>query len=115
MADQDITPRVNHQCLPMYKNRTVRLVGKVLDQEPETDSERKNMTLLTSDNQNVIIHRERSNPKVESEFVEVIGNVEEDLSVSEVLCIQFGRGPFDMKLYDEFVQLSNGPFQQLFM
>jgi len=118
MADDgtDITPRVNFANLPMYKSRTIRLVGRVLEQEDDSENEKKVMVLESSDGQRINVLRDRGTPRVESDFVEIIGSVDDSLCVIEVLCVHFGKAvPFDLKLYDEFVKLSGLPeFRHLF-
>jgi len=89
----DITPRVNYQVLPNFRGRTVRLVGKVLEQTEDPTTRQKNMTLSTSDNHVVTVHRDPGQGKIDAEIVEVIGNVEQDLTVTEVLCISFSNNP----------------------
>merc|ERR1711974_136370 len=96
MADAfDPTPRVNQQLLGQYVGRSVRLVGKVLNMDHQ------NMVLESSDHAQVKVNFPAQITGVEgSTFVEVIGKVNQDLSVRGTVALPFGDN-FDLDNHNE--------------
>jgi len=95
------TPRVNKALLPNYLGRTVRLVGKV----DGIDSASGICVLNTSDRAsvNVVV-----NPMshYDSQFVEVLGKVNNDLSISDMSVTNLGTN-FDLDIYEQFLQITH--------
>lgn len=80
------TPRINASLLGKYVNQTVRLVGRVVDQQ------HLNVGLETSDGERVLVKRTPQTAGIYSSnaFVEVFGNVQPDHSIQEIAVSGFG-------------------------
>ncbi|KAG0334137.1 60S acidic ribosomal protein P1-alpha 3 [Podila humilis] len=90
------TPRINSAMLGNYIGQTVRLVGSV------TATNGNQATLTTSDKGQVtVISNEAS--AYHTTILEVIGEVNTDLSISELTFCPFGDD-FDMDVYNELVK-----------
>jgi replication factor A3 len=85
-ANEHVTPRVNKTLLVNHIGRTVRLVGKIISH----DNHSRIAILETSDNGQVHV---QMNPmsSYNSLFVEVIGKVNDDLSLKELTFTDFGN------------------------
>lgn len=124
------TPRINSGLLNSYVNMHVRIVGRVAGQQ------QLDVTLEASDGGSVLVKRNPETASVYSShaFVEVLGTVQPDLSISEIAATgfgaQFGRlalFPFlpagaltsrpttDLQNYDQLVKFSHvRPINELF-
>ncbi len=71
------SPRVNGALLERYVGHTVRLVGKV------SNTSNGKATIEASDRRNVQVYMNDFNP-YPSQFVEIIGRVNPDLSIQEL-------------------------------
>ncbi|KAK9703696.1 hypothetical protein K7432_010587 [Basidiobolus ranarum] len=92
------TPRINSSMLSQYINTTVRIVGKVMQlQEP-------NALIESSDHGQISVSL---NPGTTftSQYVEIIGIVQQDLSVQELTSTSFGED-FDLDNYNSLVELT---------
>jgi hypothetical protein len=80
------TPRINSGLLNSYVNMHVRIVGRVAGQQ------QLDVTLEASDGGSVLVKRNPATASVYSShaFVEVLGTVQPDLSISEIAATGFG-------------------------
>jgi hypothetical protein len=133
------TPRINGGMFPLHLGKTVRLVGKV---DSVADSgEVQELMLKASDERVVRVIRDQGVASPNSGFVEIVGNVQSEDTIQEILLVEFGDsfglGVFcafhslllflfsfffffrdwclDLAAYDQCVRLINGPFRDLFM
>ncbi|KAG0299266.1 hypothetical protein BGZ98_010191 [Dissophora globulifera] len=90
------TARVNSAMLSGMVGQTVRFVGKIIEQ----NGTRALMT--ASDKGRVDIHM-NENSQYGTQFVEVIGSVNSDLSITELASTNFGNN-FDLDTYDELAK-----------
>eukprot|EP00002_Diphylleia_rotans_P012216 TRINITY_DN238_c0_g2_i1.p1 TRINITY_DN238_c0_g2~~TRINITY_DN238_c0_g2_i1.p1 ORF type:complete len:108 (-),score=10.97 TRINITY_DN238_c0_g2_i1:197-520(-) len=104
MTDEGCTPRVNGTLLRSYVGSDVRLVGKVLSVSGTK------AVLLASDNTHV--HVNTSGNSRYQTIVEVVGNVNPDLTLREISFVNF-NDDFDLGVYNEMVQLTQ-EFKPLF-
>eukprot|EP01112_Ceratiomyxa_fruticulosa_P007770 TRINITY_DN2018_c0_g1_i2.p1 TRINITY_DN2018_c0_g1~~TRINITY_DN2018_c0_g1_i2.p1 ORF type:complete len:106 (-),score=22.22 TRINITY_DN2018_c0_g1_i2:164-481(-) len=94
--DSFITPRVNKSYLSSFVGNTVRLVGKVINQNSGT------AVLESSDHQQVQVYQQQGSHYAD-EFVEVIGKVNPDGTIREEIFYNWGSN-FDLDLYNEAIQ-----------
>lgn len=88
----------------------VRIVGRVAGQQ------QLDVTLEASDGGSVLVKRNPETASVYSShaFVEVLGTVQPDLSISEIAATGFGA-QFDLQNYDQLVKFSHvRPINELF-
>ncbi|KAF9408103.1 hypothetical protein BGZ94_002448 [Podila epigama] len=90
------TPRVNSSMLGNYIGQPIRFVGKIVEQNGTT------AVMSASDKGQVQIHMNAGTQYL-SQYVEVIGNVNQDLSITELTASSFGDD-FDMETYNELVK-----------
>ncbi|KAA6401888.1 MAG: hypothetical protein EZS28_002585 [Streblomastix strix] len=107
----DATPRINSELMQNYIGRTVRFVGKV---DAPIGGDGSQLVLIGSDSGRVSINREPESQFPTSQYVEIVGNVDSNDSITEVLLVEFGNN-FDLAAYDQCVRLINGPFSKLFI
>ncbi|PVV04150.1 hypothetical protein BB560_001351 [Smittium megazygosporum] len=93
------TPRINSSLLPKYVDTTVRIVGKV--QEHRGTS----VILQASDKKPVTVELS-PDCQIASEYVEIIGKVQNDLKVSGYSSIPLSEN-FDLDAYNGLVLASN--------
>ncbi|ORY70602.1 replication factor A protein 3 [Leucosporidium creatinivorum] len=93
------TPRVNSARLQDHIGKTVRLIGKVISLEGES------ALLETSDSGQVTVKLSRTSNFADV-YVEVIGRVSEDLSITELASINMGD-KIDMDLVEKTVELTH--------
>ncbi|KAJ5077265.1 replication protein a3 [Anaeramoeba ignava] len=103
---QFLTQRVNHSMLKDQVGKSVRFVGKV------THLQGNEAKLLSPDSVEVSIIREPNSLKYSSDFVEVVGTVNSNLSIKESQFVNFGNN-FDLQTYNEMLQLST-QFPEIF-
>jgi hypothetical protein len=136
MAEEEIsepayTPRINGGMFPLHLGKTVRLVGKV--DAISAEGEAPQLTLKTSDDRVVRVLRDEEVHAPAAAFVEIVGNVQSEDTIQEILLVEFGDSfglvfvpsssslsfffwiSLDMATYDQCVRLINGPFRDLFM
>ena len=80
----EATPRINGELLKQYVGRVVRLVGHLV---PEKLSQ-QGFVIQTSDGLEAAVHS--TNAVAQTGYVEVLGRVEHDLSVTEISSVSFG-------------------------
>eukprot|EP01006_Ploeotia_vitrea_P067473 TRINITY_DN97378_c0_g1_i1.p2 TRINITY_DN97378_c0_g1~~TRINITY_DN97378_c0_g1_i1.p2 ORF type:complete len:125 (+),score=48.02 TRINITY_DN97378_c0_g1_i1:49-375(+) len=100
-------PRVNAELLQRYVGSTVRLVGQVKAVEEKT------AVVEASDGRDVTVRVSDPQHFVQQQFVEVVGHVEQDLSVRQDMAASFGAS-FDMANYNQALKLMNGKYQYIF-
>ncbi|XP_011407052.1 PREDICTED: replication protein A 14 kDa subunit B-like [Amphimedon queenslandica] len=98
----EASPRVNGSQLPKYIGQTVSIVGRT--KGLGTTSGLRSVQLESSDKKNINIHFQQPLSEPLSLFVEVIGRVEPDLSISVSRTSNWGDN-LDIDIYDEIVQL----------
>jgi len=102
------TPRVNKGLLRQYIGSDVRLVGEVRDQQ------KGKLTLRTSDDGEVLVVVSPSVEFSAGTVVEIVGTVNQDLSVREKSSVAFQSAqPFDLKNYEQLLQFTQ-VFPELF-
>merc|ERR1712093_499244 len=104
------TPRINSGLLNSYVNMHIRIVGRVAGQQ------QLDVTLEASDGGSVLVKRNPATASIYSShaFVEVLGTVQPDLSISEIAATGFGA-QFDLQNYDQLVKFSHvRPINELF-
>ncbi|KAG0087447.1 hypothetical protein BGZ93_010951 [Podila epicladia] len=89
------TPRVNSSMLGNYVNQPVRFVGKIVEQNGTR------ATMQACDHGQVQINMSPSS-QYTSQYVEVIGDVQSDGSITELSACSFGDS-FDMETYNQLV------------
>ncbi|KAG0222519.1 replication factor A protein 3 [Mortierella sp. GBAus27b] len=89
------TPRVNSAMLSKFVGQDVRFVGKIHKQDATRGQ------LIASDKGNIEVHRSPDS-RWGTHFVEIIGMVNEDETISERASINFGND-FDLDTYNELV------------
>jgi len=101
-------PRVNNALVKGYVGKTVRVIGKF------KEAQDNHVTLEASDHQDIKINT--GNPGgYNGVYVEVIGTVQEDMSVTEMKVINFAQDDFDLDLYNKAITLANDKMSALFM
>eukprot|EP00300_Choanocystis_sp_HF-7_P030804 c39763_g1_i1.p2 GENE.c39763_g1_i1~~c39763_g1_i1.p2 ORF type:complete len:116 (-),score=18.80 c39763_g1_i1:86-406(-) len=94
------TPRVLFSSLSTLVGRDVLLVGQVLDASG-------NVILKTADGKSVTVHS-LNPPAYSTTFVEVLGTVNPDLSITEKRVTRFG-GDFNLETYKAMLTVSELP------
>ncbi|KAF9163515.1 hypothetical protein DFQ27_003030 [Actinomortierella ambigua] len=89
------TPRVNSAMLANYKDKNVRFVGKIINHNGER------AVMQAADKGQVHIHM-NAESAYGTQFIEVIGKVNEDLSISEIASYNMGN-EFDMETYNAMI------------
>lgn len=92
-------PRINSRLLSQYKGQTIRLTAKVLKLSGDT------ATVQASDGGEIGVHLSRD-MHIEDPYVEIIGNVKDDLTIKALTNINLGKA-LDMKAVDAVVQFGN--------
>jgi replication factor A3 len=100
------TPRVNGELLPKFVNRTVNLVGRILS------CDQGRVELQTSDQRRITVILAIPSPFPVDSIVEVIGTVNNDLSIREEGMIQYTE-TFHFQNYDAVVNLTH-KYHELF-
>ncbi|KAI8072396.1 replication factor A protein 3 [Gongronella butleri] len=90
------TPRINSQLREKYAGTTVRIAGKIHSYTGET------AVLSTSDGGQVLV-KLNDNSKWGSEYIEIIGRVEPDFSITEFDSLNLGND-FDLQLANKVVE-----------
>eukprot|EP01096_Ripella_sp_DP13-Kostka_P015358 TRINITY_DN715_c0_g2_i1.p1 TRINITY_DN715_c0_g2~~TRINITY_DN715_c0_g2_i1.p1 ORF type:complete len:121 (+),score=54.76 TRINITY_DN715_c0_g2_i1:45-365(+) len=94
-------PRINKALMPQYLGRTVRLVAKV-SAPPDRNQDAQ---VESSDGERVTVHQ--ANPgNYSNAFIEVIGKVNNDGSVTEYTSSSFGND-FNLPNYNEMILLAH--------
>ncbi|CAF9904092.1 MAG: hypothetical protein HETSPECPRED_003355 [Heterodermia speciosa] len=94
----EATPRINAQYLENFMNQTVRILGKVVSLHGET---------ATIDaNGGITIHLNRDSHLALNNAVEVVGKVQQDLSIRVFQATDFGTG-IDFKAVDAVVDATH--------
>ncbi|KAG0206116.1 hypothetical protein BGX28_002369 [Mortierella sp. GBA30] len=91
-----ITPRVNSAMLSQYVGQPVRFVGKIIEQNGTR------AVMAASDKGQVHVHMTELS-QYGTQYVEVIGTVNGDFSISEMASTNFGND-FDLDTYNETVK-----------
>jgi len=99
-------PRVNHAMLKSLVGQTVRVVGRVIETNDGI------VVLQAADNGNVTIQSNYGGAYT-TQFAEVVGRVNDDLSLQEMQSVNFGND-FDMSIYAKMLELTNGKYRDLF-
>ncbi|KAI9242904.1 hypothetical protein MVEG_04211 [Podila verticillata NRRL 6337] len=89
------TPRVNSSMLATYVGQPVRFVGKIVEQNGT------HATMQASDHGQVQINMNHSS-QYTSQYIEVIGEVQSDGSINEMVSASFGDS-FDLETYNQLV------------
>ncbi|KAG0227042.1 hypothetical protein BGW42_004524 [Actinomortierella wolfii] len=89
------TPRVNSAMLGNYKDKNVRFVGKIINHNAER------AVMLAADKGQVQIHM-NSESAYGTPYIEMIGKVNEDLSISEIASYNLGDN-FDLDTYNAMI------------
>ncbi|ORX56462.1 replication factor A protein 3 [Piromyces finnis] len=100
MEDSVVIPRINSSMFREYRDRIVRVVGQVL-----STGNNNTIFLTTSDqgNINVTVNHMRA-PYENSRFVEVIGQVTGDDSITETSPALSLGDNFDLESYNKLIQ-----------
>ncbi|KAL1918793.1 uncharacterized protein VTP21DRAFT_2815 [Calcarisporiella thermophila] len=93
-----VTPRVNSVLLEKYRGKVVRIVGKIIQHSGNYG------VIEASDNGHVRVQLNNENTWG-TPYVEIIGRVNDDLSITEFTSSNFGEN-FDLKLHNQLVQAS---------
>ncbi len=103
------TPRINSGLLNSYVNMHVRIVGRVAGQQ------QLDVTLEASDGGSVLVKRNPATASVYSShaFVEVLGTVQTDLSISEIAATGFGAQFGRLDPLSSTKALTSRPTQQI--
>lgn len=83
MAEPISTPRISSQYLDAFTNRTIRLIGRVTQLRGE-------QATIDSDG-NVTAHLNRDAHLTVGHAVEIVGKVNQDLSVKVLMAVDMGR------------------------
>ncbi|SBT43450.1 replication factor A protein 3, putative (RPA3) [Plasmodium ovale wallikeri] len=99
--EQFIAPRVNKKYLNKFYNKNVRIVGKVLKKEGSE------LTLLTCDNEEVkcFLNEDQMDNTLE-QYVEVLGKVNEDDTLSDIVYVQNGGNSLNLNEINNLVNLT---------
>ncbi|KAF9971591.1 hypothetical protein BGZ73_005435 [Actinomortierella ambigua] len=89
------TPRVNSAMLANHRDKNVRFVGKIINHNGER------AVMQASDKGQVQIHM-NAESAYGTQYIEVIGKVVEDLSISEIASYNMGN-EFDMETYNTMI------------
>ncbi|SPJ12796.1 replication factor A protein 3, putative [Plasmodium sp. DRC-Itaito] len=94
-------PRVNKKYLNKFYNKNVRLVGKVLKKDGNE------LTLLTSDNAEIkcYLNEEQIDDSFET-YVEVLGRVNEDDTLSNLVYVQNGGNSMNLNELNNLINLT---------
>ncbi|ORX95555.1 replication factor A protein 3 [Basidiobolus meristosporus CBS 931.73] len=92
------TPRINSSMLGQHTNKTVRIVGKVMQLQ-------EGSALIESSDHGQISVSLNPGTTFSTPYVEIIGIVQQDLSVQELTSSGFGEN-FDLDNYNSLVELS---------
>ncbi|SOV83248.1 replication factor A protein 3,putative [Plasmodium sp.] len=96
-----VAPRVNKKYLNKFYNKNVRLVGKVLKKDGNE------LTLLTSDNAEIkcFLNEEQMDDSFET-YVEVLGRVNEDDTLSNIVYVQNGGNSMNLNELNNLINLT---------
>ncbi|SOV19255.1 replication factor A protein 3, putative [Plasmodium gaboni] len=96
-----VAPRVNKKYLNKFYNKNVRLVGKILKKDGNE------LTLLTSDNAEIkcYLNDEQMDDSFET-YVEVLGMVNEDDTLSNIVYIQNGGNSMNLNELNNLINLT---------
>ncbi|KAF8477094.1 replication factor A protein 3 [Kalaharituber pfeilii] len=98
------TPRINSTMLENFINRTIRMVGKVLELRGET---------ATVDSAgSALIHMASNTHWAIGHYVEVVAKVQQDLSLKVLMSLDLGTD-VDMNAYEALVD-ANHKFKEIF-
>jgi len=110
IMDDLVTPRVNAATIPAYVGKNVRIVGRV-HQSPTPDGQ---AVIISSDGQEVYVNTlPTSAESWVDPYVEIIGSVAEDSSITEIFSTNFGNN-FNMENHNTLVILAQSN-HELFM
>jgi len=98
------TPRVNATLLEQFTNRTVRIVGKVIQIRGDSAT--------ISSNGNIVVSVDRSSEMTVNNFVEIIGRVNNDLSIKTLKATDIGK-EINMDAYEAVVDATHR-YKELF-
>ncbi|GAA6059748.1 hypothetical protein JCM10212_001956 [Sporobolomyces blumeae] len=93
------TPRVNSAKLALYTGKTVRVCGKVVTLADDS------AILETSDGGQITVKLDRMT-NLQDTFVEVVGRVDNDNTVTELVSQNLGDS-FDLELAEKVVELTH--------
>ncbi|CZU00117.1 hypothetical protein PFAG_05507 [Plasmodium falciparum Santa Lucia] len=96
-----VAPRVNKKYLNKFYNKNVRLVGKVLKKDGNE------LTLLTCDNAEIkcYLNEEQADDSFET-YVEVLGRVNEDDTLSNIVYVQNGGNSMNLNELNNLINLT---------
>ncbi|GAW82665.1 replication factor A protein 3 [Plasmodium gonderi] len=99
--EQFIAPRVNKKYLTKFYNKNVRVVGKVLKKEGDE------LTLQTCDNEEIkcILNENQMDDKLE-QYVEVLGKVNEDDTLSDIVYVQNGGNSLNLNEINNLINIT---------
>ncbi|KAI0822970.1 replication factor A protein 3 [Trametes gibbosa] len=95
------SPRVNKARMADYKGRTVRLIVKIL-------SFRDDVAIAEASDSGEVEIQLLKDVKIESAFIEVIGQVVDERTIKMMGCIQLSND-VDMKLANDVVEVWHDP------
>ncbi|PVH89528.1 replication factor A protein 3 [Cadophora sp. DSE1049] len=98
MAEPISTPRITSHYLDSFTNRTIRIVGKVTQLRGE-------QATIDSDGP-VTAHLNRDAHLTVGHAVEIVGKVNQDLSVKVLMAVDMGR-EFDFEVYKAVVDATH--------
>ncbi|KAK2629213.1 hypothetical protein QTJ16_000033 [Diplocarpon rosae] len=98
MAEPISTPRITSQYLDSFTNKTIRLIGKVTQLRGDS-------AIIDSDG-NVTAYLNRDAHLTVGHAVEIVGKVNQDLSVKVLLAVDMGR-ELDMEAFKAVVDATH--------
>jgi len=100
-------PKINSGLIQQFVGRTVSVVGKVTSPLGQQTAQ------IESSDGGMITVNTNGEESYGSEYVEIIGQVNDDASIQQFKFTDFGSD-FDLGMYNKVVQMSNGKFNHLF-
>ncbi|ORX81557.1 replication factor A protein 3 [Anaeromyces robustus] len=98
MVDSVVIPRINSSMFRDFKERNVRVVGQVLSNQGDS------VIIKTSDQGNVRVSVNHYGNSYNSRFVEVIGQITGDDSITETAPALSLGDNFDLESFDKLIQ-----------
>ncbi|KAJ9120778.1 hypothetical protein QFC22_002711 [Naganishia vaughanmartiniae] len=99
MSTFGTTPRINHSKLGKYSGETVRLTAEIKRMDGDT------AVVIASDGGEILIHLHRE-ANLATKYCEIIGRVNEDLTVKVLWCMNLGDN-LDLSIVDKVVELAH--------
>ncbi|KJP87726.1 hypothetical protein AK88_02621 [Plasmodium fragile] len=99
--EQFIAPRVNKKYLSKFYNKNVRVLGKVVKKEGAE------LTLQTCDNEEIkcFLSENQGEGKLD-QYVEVLGKVNEDDTLSDIVYVQNGGNSLNLNEMNNLINLT---------